>query len=57
MAWADLWRGQMGVSGDVVSREVVMLINRWWQPYSFAGASPHGQRLGHPGRAGSQQKR
>ena len=47
----------MGVSGDVVSREVVMLINRWWQPYSFAGASPHGQRLGHPGRAGSQQKR
>ena len=29
----------MGVSGDVVSREVVMLINRWWQPYSFAGAT------------------
>ena len=27
------------MSGDVVSRAVVMLVNRWWQPYSFAGVT------------------
>lgn len=27
------------MSGDMVSRAVVMLVNRWWQPYSVAGAT------------------
>jgi len=38
--WPGLTSGEVnGVSGDAVSREVVMLVNRWWQPYSFAGAT------------------